>query len=121
MTPDRFTPRRERRNRRPAWPRFLMALAALLCATCTVSAVGGHTGTRTAPPAAVSTESGLEHPHDLLDTALRPPARQGHRPLVPQRPARPPAPAHPRPRRHTHPVPPYAPTPRAQRCMVLRC
>ncbi|MEV2228446.1 hypothetical protein AB0H69_07685 [Streptomyces phaeochromogenes] len=121
MTPDRFTPRRERRNRRPTWPRFLMALAAVLCATCTVSAVGGHTGTLTAPPPAVSTESGLEHPHDLLDTALRPPARQSHRPLVPQRPARPPAPAHPRPRRHAHPVPPYAPTPRAQRCMVLRC
>ncbi|MFD3603160.1 hypothetical protein [Streptomyces sp. NPDC058656] len=98
-----------------------MALAALLCATCTVSAVGAHTGPRTAPPPAVSTESGLEHPHDLLDTALRAPARQGHRP-VPRRPARPPAPAHPRPRPHTHPVhPPYAPTPRTQRCMVLRC
>ncbi|QQM41918.1 hypothetical protein [Streptomyces liliifuscus] len=121
MTPDRFAPRRERRNRRPTWPRFLMALAALLCATCTVSAVGAHTGPRTAPPPAVSTESGLEHPHDLLDTALRPPARQSHRRHVRRRPARPPVPAHPRPRPRAHPVSPYAPTPRAQRCMVLRC
>ena len=121
MSPARFAPRPERRNRRPTWPRFLMALAAVLCATCAVSAVGGHTGTRTAPPPAVSTESGLEHPHDLLDTALRPPARQATAPSYPSAPHGPPLPARPRPRPHARPVPPYAPTPRAQRCMVLRC
>ncbi|MCX4907012.1 hypothetical protein [Streptomyces sp. NBC_00878] len=123
MNPDRFVPRAPRRwHRRPTWPRFLVMLAAVLCAVCAMTAVSGHTGTRAAPPAAVSTESGPEHPHDLLDTALRPPARQGHRPLVPQRPARPPAhPRHRHPTARARPAPPYAPTPRAQRCLVLRC
>ncbi|WP_151478922.1 hypothetical protein [Streptomyces albicerus] len=118
MSSDRFVPRTPRR---PARPRFLVALAAMLCAVCVVGSVGGHTGTRTAPPAAVSGESGLEHPHDLLDTALRPLARQGHRPLVPLRAARPPAPERPRPGAHPRSAPRYAPTPRTQRCMVLRC
>ncbi|WP_413758253.1 hypothetical protein [Streptomyces sp. MMBL 11-3] len=100
-----------------------MALAALLCALCAVGAAGGHTGSRTAPPAAASTESGLELPHDLLDTALRPVARQGHRPLAPLRPAHRPAAATEHATPQARPLPPFhhAPAPRAQRCMVLRC
>ncbi|MBQ0847670.1 hypothetical protein J8N05_05490 [Streptomyces sp. BH-SS-21] len=104
-----------------------MLLAALLCALCAMGAAGsagGHSGIRTAPPAAVSTEPGLEHPHDVLDTAFRSAARQGHRPPVHQRPAgrsaHRPAAATARPRsrgRALH----HAPAPRALRCMVLRC
>ncbi|MFD6285237.1 hypothetical protein [Streptomyces sp. NPDC060205] len=104
-----------------------MLLASLLCAVsavCAAGSAGGHTGIRTAPPAAVSSEPGLEHPHDILDTAFRSAARQGHRPQVAQRPAgrsayRPAAAAE-RPRpwaRAFH----HAPAPRALRCMVLRC
>ncbi|MFC8199351.1 hypothetical protein ACFUTV_28750 [Streptomyces sp. NPDC057298] len=118
MSPDRLVPRAPHR---PARQRFLVALAALLCAVCAVGSAGGHTGTRTAPPAAVSTETGLEHPHDLLDTALRPPARQSHRPLAPQRPARRPAVERPGLRVHSLPALRYAPSPRAQRSLVLRC
>ncbi|MFH8464944.1 hypothetical protein [Streptomyces sp. NPDC017991] len=122
-SPHRFVPRTPRR---PARQRFLVLLASLLCALCAVSAAGsagGHGGIRTAPPAAVSTEPGLEHPHDALDTAFRSAARQSHRPLVPQRPAgrsahRPAAThrPHSRDRALSH-----APAPRALRCMVLRC
>ncbi|MDQ1037350.1 hypothetical protein QFZ75_003766 [Streptomyces sp. V3I8] len=104
-----------------AQQRLLVVLAALLCALCVVGSAGGHTGSRTAPPAAVSTESGLEHPHDLLDTALRPVARQGHRPLVPLRPAHRSAAERPRPRVRSLPASHHAPSPRARRCMVLRC
>ncbi|MFD0304722.1 hypothetical protein [Streptomyces sp. NPDC127119] len=104
-----------------------MLFASLLCALCAVCAAGsasGHSGIRTAPPAAVSTESGLEHPHDILDTAFRSAARQSHRPLAPRRPAgrsaHRPAAVTERPRsrgRALH----HAPAPRALRCMVLRC
>ncbi|MGN9819631.1 hypothetical protein ACTMUQ_30325 [Streptomyces sp. SD11] len=102
----------------------LVSLLCALCALCSAGSAGGHGGIRTAPPAAVSTEPGLEHPHDVLDTALRSAPRQSHRPLVPQRPAgrsaygpaattgRPPSRA-----RALH----HAPAPRALRCMVLRC
>ncbi|MFJ2262332.1 hypothetical protein ACIOKD_29085 [Streptomyces sp. NPDC087844] len=119
-SPRRFVPRTPRR---PARQRLLVLLASLLCALCTAGSAGGHGGIRTAPPAAVSTESGLEHPHDVLDTAFRSAARQSHRPLVPQRPAvrpahRPAAAERPHAQaRALH----HAPTPRTLRCMVLRC
>ncbi|PSM39262.1 hypothetical protein C6Y14_32940 [Streptomyces dioscori] len=122
--PGRFVPRAPRRVARQ---RLLVLLASLLCALCAVCAAGsagGHGGIRTAPPAAVSTEPGLEHPHDVLDTAFRSAARHGHRPPVRRHPAgrsahRPTATgAHPRSRvRALH----HAPAPRALRCMVLRC
>ncbi|MFF3484777.1 hypothetical protein ACFYXC_16145 [Streptomyces sp. NPDC002701] len=119
MSPDRFVPRTPRR---PARQRFLVALAALLCAMCAVGSAGGLTGSRTAPPAAVSTESGVELPHDVLDTALRPAARQRHRrPLLPVRPAHRPITGRPRRRVHSLPAPHHIPLPRARRCMVLRC
>ncbi|MFE1798582.1 hypothetical protein ACFW9L_20850 [Streptomyces sp. NPDC059517] len=122
--PGRFVARGARRSARQ---RFLVLFASLLCALCAVCAAGsasGHSGIRTAPPAAVSTESGLEHPHDVLDTAFRSAARQSHRPLAPRRPAgrsaHHPAAVTERPLsrgRALH----HAPAPRALRCMVLRC
>ncbi|MBG0854067.1 hypothetical protein I2W78_20000 [Streptomyces spinoverrucosus] len=59
---------------------------------------------------------------DVLDTALRPPARGTHRPVVPQRPAPPAAP----PVRTTQVRSPQAPTGppyplRTLRSVVLRC
>ncbi|MGC5567050.1 hypothetical protein ACPYPG_29955 [Streptomyces sp. FR-108] len=109
-----------------------MLLASLLCALCAVGVVGaagsagGHSGIRTAPPAAVSTEPGLEHPHDIQDTAFRSAGRQGHRPLAPQRPAERSAPrsaattATDRPHSRARALH-HAPAPRTLRCMVLRC
>ncbi|MEU9185448.1 hypothetical protein AB0D14_12945 [Streptomyces sp. NPDC048484] len=130
MSPDRFVPRTPRQPARQwAWQRgrqrWLVALAAMLCAVCAMCAagsVGGHAGAaRTAPPAAVSTESGIEHQYDILDSALRPPARQGHRPLAPLRPAHRLTPE--RRRLRVRALPPLrpAPSPHAQRCVVLRC
>ncbi|MFI1441141.1 hypothetical protein [Streptomyces fructofermentans] len=115
-----------RTPRRPVWPRFLVALAAVLCAVCAAASAGGHLTTGTAPPAAVSTESGLEHPHDLPDTAPRPSGRQGHRLLAHGHPGRPvvPRPARFRAPSRSAPAPApssYAPGPRTLRCMVLRC
>lgn len=80
-------------------------------------------------PAAPTTPSAPSAPTtpaaepDVLDTALRPPTRQGHRPAAPLRPARaahPEQTPHPRP----HPVPappPPSSTLHALRCVVLRC
>ena len=59
---------------------------------------------------------------DVHDTALRPPGRHGHRPVVPLRPApRPPSARHPvATAGHPLPVPPR-PMPPALRSVVLRC
>ncbi|MFF1770553.1 hypothetical protein [Streptomyces sp. NPDC058249] len=84
---------------------------------------GPHPEVLTAPLTTTAAEPGIAE-HDVLDTALRLPSRQGH-PVTPLRPAtgRPESePEQPRP----HPVPalaPPAPSPalHALRCVVLRC
>lgn len=95
-----------------AWLRAFVLLLALLVP-------GAHSGTHITTPVAV----GEIAEYDVLDTALRPPARAAHRPVAPLRPAQRPAPAHgvpvgppPLP---TPPQPPY--TPRTLRSVVLRC
>ncbi|MBC9728044.1 hypothetical protein [Streptomyces sp. TRM68367] len=102
-----------------SWPRMLVLLLILL--------VPLSLATAPALPAAtvVSERGGTPAEYDLLDTAARPPARSGRRPVAPLRPAPPPlvpaasatarpAPAPPGPSR-----PPYAL--RALRSVVLRC
>lgn len=96
-----------------------MRVLALLVVT--ILAAGAHVEALAAvPTAAASSDGGTEH--DVLDTGLRPPARQEHGPLVPLRPA--PGPAHdhpesaPRPR---HVPPSYSRTLHALRSVVLRC
>jgi hypothetical protein len=98
----------------PGWLRTLVLLLALLVPGAPVQA-------HEAPVAAVGEITG----YDVLDTALRPPARAVHRPAVPLRPAA---------RQETcpgtpgdHPVPalprpPYVlPVLPALRSVVLRC
>lgn len=103
------TPRTLPRGR--TWLRAFVLMLALLMP-------GAHSGTHAAPSVAV----GEIAEYDVLDTALRPPARAAHRPVAPLRPAprptaRPGAPTTtPLP---TPPQPPY--TPRAVRTVVLRC
>ncbi|MET9734232.1 hypothetical protein ABZZ79_27385 [Streptomyces sp. NPDC006458] len=98
------------------WPRMLVLVLALLLGAPPV------TGGLTAPALAVPGES-VEY--DVLDTALRPPARSAHRPAAPTRPAAAPhRPAAPRqgpghPLRPASPRPPYAL--RGLRTVVLRC
>jgi hypothetical protein len=106
---------------RPAggpWLRILVVLVVALLAT------GPHPEGFTAS-AVTGTAEVAEH--DVLDTALRPPPRQEHRPLASRRPA----PAIPGGRTHlvrppASPVrvpapPPVAPSLHALRCVVLRC
>jgi hypothetical protein len=93
------------------WLRAFVLLLALLVP-------GAHSGTHAAPSVAV----GEIAEYDVLDTAVRPPARAAHRPVAPLRPA---------PRRTAPPgvptaaplpAPPQPPyTPRAVRTVVLRC
>ncbi|WP_405616072.1 hypothetical protein [Streptomyces sp. NBC_00076] len=102
------TARRLPRSR--AWLRVLALLLAVL--------VPGGPAEVSAPPA-VSMEI-VEY--DVLDTALRPPAHDAHRPAVPpRRPSRPgPTPATGRGRPRPAPTkPPYAL--HALRTVVLRC
>ncbi|MFF3612299.1 hypothetical protein [Streptomyces sp. NPDC002580] len=98
------------------WLRILVVLVVALLAT------GPHPGAFTA--SAVTGTTGAAE-HDVLDTALRPPPRQEHRPLAPRRPTpgipgrlpglgRPPASPVPA-------TPSVAPDLSALRCVVLRC
>ncbi|MER5473683.1 hypothetical protein [Streptomyces sp. NPDC002685] len=102
------------------WLRILVVLVVALLAT------GPHPEGFTAPAATAvtgSAEGAAEH--DLLDTALRPPTRQGHRPLAPPRPAAGIPGDQPhlvRAPRSAAPAPsPVAPTLHTLRCVVLRC
>ncbi|MET7854342.1 hypothetical protein ABZT48_40600 [Streptomyces avermitilis] len=115
MSPARRPERPAHPPRRRSRPRVLLILlVALLVA-------GAHTEAPTAPAAAVSTESyGAEH--DVLGTALRPPARPGQPRTAPLRPApravecpQPPAPLPFAVR------PPHSPVLHALRTVVLRC
>ncbi|MFE9766683.1 hypothetical protein ACFYPC_19525 [Streptomyces sp. NPDC005808] len=106
-------------------PRVLVLLVVAILATtphpaALAAPLGAITSEAPAAPAAPAAEP------DVHDTALRPPARQGHRPVTPLRPAPHPRAAHPEPTLHRrpHPVPappPLSPTLRALRCVVLRC
>ncbi|MFC9844347.1 hypothetical protein ACFWFF_34160 [Streptomyces sp. NPDC060223] len=114
-------------------PRVLVLLVVAILATTP------HPAALTAPLGAITTETpaGPTSPGapaapaadpDVLDTALRPPARQGHRPTAPLRPARHPKTAHPEPSPHSG-ITTYdttcdhrpSPTLHALRCVVLRC
>ncbi|MEU8791898.1 hypothetical protein [Streptomyces sp. NPDC048643] len=102
--------------------RILVLLVVALLAT------GPHPEAFTAPMASVAAVSGGAEgttEHDALDTALRPPHRQGHRPLTPPRPAATPhSGRHSRPARAaapTGPAPAPSPTLHTLRCVVLRC
>ncbi|MFF0012971.1 hypothetical protein [Streptomyces sp. NPDC005374] len=95
------------------WLRTLVLLLALLVPTAPVQLLQP----REAPVAA----AGEIVEYDVLDTALRPPARTAHRPAAPLRPAS---------RHETCPGPPRPPvgasprlpcTPPAPRSVVLRC
>ncbi|MER6451265.1 hypothetical protein ABT270_01255 [Streptomyces sp900105245] len=77
---------------------------------------GAHVQALAAPSFTAAAE------HEVLDTALRPPARAVHRADVPERPAPLPDPAPARPAapvRHPAPGTPYAPC--LLRTVVLRC
>jgi hypothetical protein len=98
--------------RRHIWLRVLVLLLALLVP-------GAHAEAMTGPTATVSGESTTVE-CDLLDTALRPPARGIRRAAAPPEPAPLPGPAH--TARLPLPVP-ADPSydPRPLRCEVLRC
>ncbi|MFF0200942.1 hypothetical protein [Streptomyces sp. NPDC005017] len=102
-----------RPTRRLSWPRVLVLVLALLLGT--PPGVGGLT----APALTVPGES-VEY--DVLDSALRPPARSARRTAASPRPA-PAGPAAPRtgpgPLHPASPRPPYAL--RGLRTVVLRC
>ncbi|MHA5047951.1 hypothetical protein [Streptomyces sp. SD15] len=102
--------------RRHAWMRVLALLVV------TALAAGAYVEAHAVDHVAASSESGGGAEHDVLDTALRPPARQEDRPLAPLRPAPHPAPGLSRPARRPRSVPASSvPTPRALRSVVLRC
>ncbi|MET7601001.1 hypothetical protein ABZU45_16420 [Streptomyces avermitilis] len=112
MSPARRPTRSPRRRSRPRV--LLMLLVALLVA-------GAHTEALAVPTAAVSTESyGTEH--DVLGTALRPPARPGHSRIAPLRPT-PRAVGCPQPSVSPPSAvrPPHSPVLHALRTVVLRC
>ncbi|WP_320779732.1 hypothetical protein, partial [Streptomyces sp. CRN 30] len=75
-------PHAQRTVRRCAWPRVLVLLLALFLPVA-------HTGAGTAPAFAVTAETADQ---DLLEPALRAPARRAHRPAPSPRPAPPPPP-----------------------------
>ncbi|WP_432020627.1 hypothetical protein [Streptomyces sp. 1222.5] len=80
---------------------------------------GAHVQALAAPSFTAAAETAE---HEVLDTALRPPARAVHRADVPERPAPLPDPAPGRPAapvRHPAPGTPYAPC--LLRTVVLRC
>ncbi|MEV7993216.1 hypothetical protein AB0O67_15200 [Streptomyces sp. NPDC086077] len=107
------TPQQSRRAvRRRAWPRLLVLLLVLLLPVAHAQAAAG--------PVAVLAGEAVEA--DVLDTALRPPGRGGHRPVVAQRPMRSATPQE----RITQAHPAHAPTGppyplRTLRSVVLRC
>ncbi|WP_240980775.1 MULTISPECIES: hypothetical protein [Streptomyces] len=72
-------PQFRRAVRRRTWPRVLALLLALLLPMA-------HAEAAAVPVVAVAGEVAEV---DVLDTALRPPGRGAHRPVVPQRPVRP--------------------------------
>lgn len=95
------------------WLRAFVLLLALLVP-------GGHAGAHAAT--AVTPIAGELAEYDVLDTALRPPARAAHRPVVPLRPAPRPAPAPGAPAGHPLPAPPRLPHAlHTLRSVVLRC
>ncbi|MFF4350597.1 hypothetical protein [Streptomyces sp. NPDC001530] len=100
-----------------AWLRILvLLLVAILATGAHPEALAASAATPTA-----TAESGTAE-HDVLDTALRPPTRQGHRPLTTLRPDAEHPEREPRPRPVTAPAPPsYSPTLHSLRCVVLRC
>ncbi|PIB04901.1 hypothetical protein B1C81_31600 [Streptomyces sp. HG99] len=82
-------------------------------------ATGPHPQEFAASPSAAAVATTATE-YDVLDTALRPPARQGHRPLAPLRPDT----EHPEQEPRSLPVHlplPCSPTSHALRCVVLRC
>ncbi|MGC9537132.1 hypothetical protein [Streptomyces sp. UG1] len=102
-----------RRSRSHTWLRVLVLLLALLVP-------GAHTQAHALPVAAGALEVAE---HDVLDTALRPPARADRRSTVRRRPAGPPrrpAPAG-TPTRPSHCAPPPPYVPHLLRTVVLRC
>ncbi|MFB9466312.1 hypothetical protein [Streptomyces cinereospinus] len=106
------SPQTRRTVRRRTWPRMLALLLALLLPVA-------HAESAAVPVAAVAGEVAEA---DVLDTALRPPGRDSHRPVVPQRPVHPapsPAPATPAHAPRTPTGPPYPL--RTLRSVVLRC
>ncbi|WP_405645832.1 hypothetical protein [Streptomyces sp. NBC_00019] len=95
------------------WLRAFVLLLALLVP-------GGHAGAHAAN--AVTPVAGEVAEYDVLDTALRPPARAAHRPVVPLRPAPRPAPAPGVPAGRPLPAPPRPPYAlHTLRSVVLRC
>ncbi|MFG3012160.1 hypothetical protein ACGFZB_17170 [Streptomyces cinerochromogenes] len=80
---------------------------------------GAHVPAQAAPDLVVAAETAEQ---DLLDTALRPPARALHRADVPERPAPLPDPAPARPAARPCPAAPRVPhTTPLLRTVVLRC
>ncbi|MFC9631468.1 hypothetical protein ACFTY8_19780 [Streptomyces mirabilis] len=107
--------RRPHPSHRHAWMRVLTLLVV------TILAAGAHVDALAPNPVVASAEAGCGAEHDVLDTALRPPARQDHRPLAPLRPA-PTAPDCPEPAPRPRHVPPsHSRTLHALRSVVLRC
>ena len=99
---------------RRAWLRVLVLLLALLVP-------GAHAEAHTGWTTPVSGESTAVE-CDLLDTALRPPARAARRTAVPLSPAPLPAPGPASTAQQPVPVPPSPPRdPRPLRSEVLRC
>ncbi|MFK0024162.1 hypothetical protein [Streptomyces sp. NPDC090798] len=87
----------------------------------TILAAGAHIDALAPTSVMASAETDCGAEHDVLDTALRPPARQDHRALNPLRPA-PTAPDGPEPAPRPRHVPPsHSRTPHALRSVVLRC
>ncbi|MFD5162642.1 hypothetical protein ACFWMJ_32055 [Streptomyces hawaiiensis] len=100
--------------RRHTWPRVLVLLLALLVP-------GAHAEAHTGPTATVSGESTTVE-CDLLDTALRPPARGSRRAAARPAPAPLQGPGPASTARHPVPVPASPPhDPRPLRSEVLRC
>ncbi|MFF7447736.1 MULTISPECIES: hypothetical protein [unclassified Streptomyces] len=96
------------------WLRAFVLLLALLVP-------GGHAGAHAATAVAPAVSAELVE-YDVLDTALRPPARAAHRPVAPLGPAPRPAPAPGVPADRPLPVPPRPPYALPLlRTVVLRC
>lgn len=96
------------------WLRAFVLLLALLVP-------GAHTGAHAATTSTPVLAAEIAE-YDILDTALRPPARAAHRPVVPLCPAPRPAPAFPAPAVRVLPAPPRAPyAAHTLRSTVLRC
>ncbi|GGN67031.1 hypothetical protein GCM10011579_039100 [Streptomyces albiflavescens] len=99
-----------------AWLRILVLLIVAMLAT------GAHPEVFAASSTATATAASGTAEHDVLDTALRPPTRQGHRPLTALRPDTGHTEREPDPRPVPAPAPTsYSPTLHALRCVVLRC